>query len=62
MLFLYGLFIDKDSDGNFVPVNTADNWLHLLLGAGLLGGWFISKGAREGATDRPTTTPTPPAA
>ena len=52
VLFLYGLFIDKDSDGNFVPVNTADNWLHLLLGAGLLGGWFISKGAREGATDR----------
>ena len=49
VLFLYGLFIDKDSDGNFVPVNTADNWLHLLLGAGLLGGWFISKGAREGA-------------
>jgi hypothetical protein len=62
MLFLYGLFIDTDSDGNFVPVNTADNWLHLLLGAGLLGGWFISKGAREGAPDRPATTPTPPAA
>lgn len=61
VLFLYGLFIDTDSDGNFVPVNTADNWLHLLLGAGLLGGWFISKGAVESArTDR--TSPTPPAA
>jgi Domain of unknown function (DUF4383) len=62
VLFVYGLFIDTDSDGNFVPVNTADNWLHLVLGAGLLGGWFISKGADEGATDRRATTPTPPAA
>src|SRR5688572_789087 len=41
VLFVYGLLIDQDSDGNFVPVNTADNWLHLVLGAGLLGGWFI---------------------
>jgi hypothetical protein len=61
-LFLYGLFIDQDSDANFVSINTADNWLHLVLGAGLLGGWFVSKGAREGATDRPATTSTPPAA
>ena len=63
VLFLYGLFIDQDSDANFVAINTADNWLHVVLGAGLLGGWFISKGAREGATDRPatTTTPRPPA-
>jgi hypothetical protein len=62
VLFLYGLFIDQDSDANFVAINTADNWLHLVLGAGLLGGWFISKGASEGATSRPSTTPTPPAA
>ncbi|MDF2753031.1 MAG: hypothetical protein K0S82_1414 [Gaiellaceae bacterium] len=62
VLFLYGLFIDQDSDANFVSINTADNWLHLVLGAGLLGGWFISKGAGEGTTDRRATTPTPPAA
>ncbi len=32
VLWLYGLVIDKDSSANFVPVNTADNWLHLVLG------------------------------
>lgn len=58
VLFLYGLLVDKDSDGNFVPINTADSWLHLVLGAGLLVSWFISKGS-EGTmrTDRPATTP-----
>lgn len=28
VLWLYGLFIDRDSAANFIPVNTADNWLH----------------------------------
>ncbi|MGV0772438.1 DUF4383 domain-containing protein [Mycobacterium syngnathidarum] len=28
VLCLYGLFIDRDSAANFIPVNTADNWLH----------------------------------
>ena len=57
VLFLYGLFIDKSSDGNFVPVNTADNWLHLLLGGGLLVSWFVTKGAVESTrTDRTATT------
>ncbi|GER23071.1 membrane protein [Zafaria cholistanensis] len=36
LLWLYGLVIDHDSDANFVPVNNADNWLHLLLGAGMI--------------------------
>lgn len=35
-LWVYGLVIDLDSDANFVPVNTADNWLHLGLGAAML--------------------------
>jgi Domain of unknown function (DUF4383) len=29
VLFVYGLVIDHDSSANFVPVNDADNWLHL---------------------------------
>lgn len=29
LLFIYGLIIDHDSSANFVPVNDADNWLHL---------------------------------
>jgi hypothetical protein len=36
VLWLYGLIIDKKSSANFVPVNTADNWLHLLLGLGMI--------------------------
>ena len=36
-LWLYGLVIDLDSDANFVPVNTADNWLHFALGVAMVG-------------------------
>jgi 4-hydroxybenzoate polyprenyltransferase len=36
VLWLYGLIVDKNSGGNFVPVNNADNWLHLLLGLGMI--------------------------
>jgi hypothetical protein len=36
VLWLYGLLIDQGSAANFVPVNTADNWLHLGLGVGML--------------------------
>jgi hypothetical protein len=36
VLWLYGLLIDKTSAANFVPVNTADDWLHFLLGAGMV--------------------------
>jgi hypothetical protein len=37
LLWLYGLLIDHDSAANFVPVNGADNWLHLFLGVGMVG-------------------------
>jgi hypothetical protein len=37
VLWLYGLVIDLDSAANFVPLNTADNWLHLILGVGMIG-------------------------
>jgi hypothetical protein len=36
VLFVYGLLIDHDSSMNFVPVNDADNWLHLVLAAGMI--------------------------
>lgn len=32
VLWIYGLLIDHDTNANFVPVNVADNWLHLVLG------------------------------
>jgi hypothetical protein len=37
LLWLYGVVIDHDSAANFVPLNTADNWLHLFLGVGMAG-------------------------
>lgn len=35
-LALYGALIDRHSEANFVPMNIADNWLHLALGGGML--------------------------
>ena len=37
VLWVYGLVIERGSDANFVPLNNADNWLHLLLGIGMVG-------------------------
>lgn len=37
VLWLYGLLVDKDTSANFVPVNSADDWLHLVLGLGMIG-------------------------
>jgi hypothetical protein len=37
VLWVYGLVVDQNSDANFVPLNTADNWLHLFLGIGMIG-------------------------
>ena len=36
VLWLYGLVIDPDNALNFVPLNGADNWLHLVLGLGMV--------------------------
>ena len=36
VLWIYGLAIDHQSAANFVPLNDADNWLHLALGAGMI--------------------------
>jgi arginine exporter protein ArgO len=36
VLWLYGLIVDDDEDFNFVPLNDADDWLHLCLGVGMI--------------------------
>lgn len=36
VLWLYGLIVDDDEGANFVPLNTADDWLHLSLGVGMI--------------------------
>jgi hypothetical protein len=37
VLTVYGSVIDLDSNVNFVPVNVADNLLHLVLGVAMIG-------------------------
>ncbi|AVT38428.1 DUF4383 domain-containing protein [Plantactinospora sp. BB1] len=37
VLWLYGLVISHDSPANVVPLNGADDWLHLGLGIGMIG-------------------------
>ncbi|TKK88374.1 DUF4383 domain-containing protein [Herbidospora galbida] len=32
ILWIYGLIVNQESTANFVPLNTADNWLHFVLG------------------------------
>lgn len=50
LLWLYGLVIDHDSTANFVPLNTADNWLHLLLAVGMAGlGFALGRGTGKRA-------------
>ena len=44
VLWIYGLVIDQSSAANFVPVNDADNWLHLVLGLGMIAlGLLLSR-------------------
>jgi hypothetical protein len=44
--------VDKASNGNFIPVNSADNWLHLVLTIGLAGlGWFVQQRLHGGHLD-----------
>ncbi|HYI34459.1 MAG TPA: DUF4383 domain-containing protein [Glaciibacter sp.] len=50
VLWLYGLFVALDSPANFVPLNDADDWLHLVLGLGM-----IALGLGLGRPDRVRT-------
>ncbi|MEH0984315.1 DUF4383 domain-containing protein [Micromonospora sp. CPCC 205556] len=48
-LWLYGFAIEQESVANFVPLNDADDWLHLLLGFGMLAlGLLLSNDAGTG--------------
>jgi Domain of unknown function (DUF4383) len=50
VLWIYGLLIDKGSDANFVPLNTADNWLHFALGVGMIVLGFVTTRERPVST------------
>ncbi len=51
VLWIYGLLIDKNHDANFVPVNNADDWLHFVLGLGMIALGFLGRSNdRKGLT------------
>ncbi|MBP3035711.1 DUF4383 domain-containing protein [Arthrobacter sp. zg-ZUI100] len=51
LLFIYGLMVPHHSESNFVPVNTADNWLHLILAVVMVGlGLIFGKRPATGRT------------
>lgn len=52
LLTIYGLLVDRHEEANFVPLDQADNWLHLVLGLGMIG-----LGAALGRADSDATDP-----
>lgn len=49
VLWLYGLVVGQNTAANFVPVNPADDWLHLLLGLGMIALGLITTRRRATA-------------
>jgi hypothetical protein len=49
VLWLYGVLVDQASSANFVPINTADNWLHLLLGLGMVAAGLALRSRQVGS-------------
>ncbi|MGO2649157.1 MAG: DUF4383 domain-containing protein [Brevibacterium aurantiacum] len=52
VLWIYGLVVPMESMGNFVPLNTADNWLHFVLAVamvttGIVFDWKTSAAAQK---------------
>jgi hypothetical protein len=52
VLFLYGLFITGDHPANFVPLNSADNWLHIVLAVAMVALGLLLGRRRETADRR----------
>jgi len=50
VLWLYGLLIDKHDSANFVPLNTADDWLHFGLGVAMIVLGLVTTRARRTVT------------
>jgi hypothetical protein len=47
VLWIYGLVVGQHNDANFVPVNNADDWLHLALGLGMIALGFVGRNAGQ---------------
>lgn len=53
LLWLLGLVIPEDSPGNFIPLNGADDWLHLALGLGMIALGLITTALERKHGDYP---------
>ncbi|WP_433247112.1 DUF4383 domain-containing protein [Streptosporangium sp. CA-135522] len=53
LLWVYGLLVGHDSPANFVPLNNADNWLHLILGIGMIALGLLLARDRTPVTRQP---------
>ncbi|OQO92040.1 hypothetical protein B1813_07130 [Saccharomonospora piscinae] len=52
-LWIYGLIVGAESTANFVPLNAADDWLHLGLGVGMIAlGTLLGTGGRRTESPR----------
>jgi len=54
VLWIYGLLVSAQSAANFVPLNTADDWLHFVLGLGMIGLGLFGRQAAARAANGPT--------
>jgi hypothetical protein len=50
-LFAYGMIVEKQDDANFVPLNRADDWLHLGLGIGMIALAMLSSRRQDTTYD-----------
>jgi hypothetical protein len=53
VLFVYGLFVGGGDDANFIPMNGADDVLHLLLAIAFIAAYFVTGRERPAATVTP---------
>ena len=42
VLWVYGLIVDRGDKADFVPLDSADNWLHFALGVAMIGVGFAA--------------------
>lgn len=48
VLWIYGLVVPHEHQANFVPLNTADNWLHFVLAVAMIAlGLLLGRGVRD---------------
>jgi hypothetical protein len=53
VLWLYGLLVGQQPQANFVPLNSADDWLHFVLGVTMVGLSFLGREPARRSTTGP---------